>query len=215
MTRSLSVCGLALGTAIVLAPPALAQTQKQAPKIGDPPEALNVRLVGQNDLQGRTAYQPTIVKQDTRYIAYIGHHGGSGDFSKPLNTLNGQEELNGTSIVDVTDPKQPKYLAHIPGAVGDGEAGAAQMTRVCDGKSLGKGDLNKVYLLRAFGREGHETWDVTDPAKPKVLARLLGMTDTHKNYWECEGGIAYLVSTPPGWRTRMTQVTTSAIRRTR
>src|SRR5207248_722622 len=57
-----------------------------------------------------------------------------------------------------------------------------------------------------FGREGHETWDVTDPAKPKVLARLLGMTDTHKNYWECEGGIAYLVSTPPGWRTRMTQV---------
>jgi hypothetical protein len=206
MMRSLSVCALALGTAILLALPAMAQTQKQAPKIGDPPEALNVRLVGQNDLQGRTAYQPTIAKQGTRYIAYIGHHGGSGDFSKPLNTLNGQEELNGTSIVDVTDPKQPKYLAHIPGAVGDGEAGAAQMTRVCDGKSLGKGDPNKVYLLRAFGREGHETWDVTDPAKPKVLARMLGMTDTHKNYWECEGGIAYLVSTPPGWRTRMTQV---------
>ena len=31
-----------------------------------------------------------------------------------------------------------------------GEAGAAQMTRVCDGKSLGKGDPNRVYLLRAF-----------------------------------------------------------------
>ena len=40
MTRSLSVCGL--GTAIVLALPAMtvmAQTQKQAPKIGEPPEA--------------------------------------------------------------------------------------------------------------------------------------------------------------------------------
>src|SRR5437660_12819845 len=111
MTRSL--CGLAVGTAIVLALPAVAQTQKQAPKIGDPPEALNVRLVGHNDLQSRTAYQPTIVKQDSRYIAYIGHHGGSGDFSKSLNALNGQEELNGTSIVDVTEPKQPKYLAHI------------------------------------------------------------------------------------------------------
>src|SRR5215475_14753684 len=127
MTRSL--CGLAVGTAILLALPVMAQrvmaqtvmaqTQKQAPKIGDPPEALNVRLVGQNDLQGRTAYQPTIVKQDTRYIAYIGHHGGSGDFSQPPNPLTGQNELNGTSIVDVTDPKQPKYLAHIPGAVGD------------------------------------------------------------------------------------------------
>ena len=125
MTRSLPVCGLY--TAMLLALPAMtqtvmAQTQKQAPKIGDPPEALNVRLVGQNDLQGRTAYQPTIAKQGTRYIAYIGHHGGSGDFSTPLNPLTGQNELNGTSIVDVTDPKQPKYLAHIPGAVGDGEA---------------------------------------------------------------------------------------------
>ena len=71
-------------------------------------------------------------------------------------------------------PRQPKYLAHIPGAVGDGEAGAAQMTRVCDGRSLGKGDPDKVYLLRAFGREGHEIWDVTDPAKPKVITRLAG-----------------------------------------
>jgi len=32
------------------------------------------------------------------------------------------------------------------------------------------------------------------------------MSDTHKNYWECEGGVAYLVSTPPGWRARMTQI---------
>ncbi|MEA2937880.1 MAG: hypothetical protein QOC56_1384 [Alphaproteobacteria bacterium] len=204
--RGLTVAALAAAAALI-AIPAAAQTQKQAPKIGDPPEAMNMRLVGFNDLQGRTGYQPTIFKQGARYIAYIGHHGGNKDNPAPLNALNGQQELNGTSVVDVTDPKQPKYLAHIPGAVGDGEAGAAQMTRVCDGKTLGKGDPDKVYLLRAFGREGHETWDVTDPAHPKVLARLLGMSDTHKNYWECEaGGIAYLVSTPPGWRTRMTMV---------
>ena len=82
-----------------------------------------------------------------------------------INPLTGQNELNGTSILDVTDPKAPKYLAHIPGAVGDGEAGASQMTRVCDGKTLGKGDPNRVYLLRTFGREGHEIWDVTDPSQ--------------------------------------------------
>ena len=196
--------GVALAAAAaMLAASAAAQTRPQAPKLGDPPEALNMRLVGHNDLQGRSAYQPTIVKQGGRYIAYVGHHGASPG---PDNPLTGKSELNGTSIVDVTDPREPKYLAHIPGAVGDGEAGAAQMTRVCDGRSLGKGDPNRVYLLRTFGREGHETHDVTDPAKPKQLARILGMTDTHKNYWECEGGIAYLVSTPPGWRARMTQV---------
>src|SRR5947209_9088533 len=164
MTRSL--CGLAVGTAILLALPAVAQTQKQAPKIGDPPEALNVRLVGHNDLQGRTAYQPTIVKQDARYIAYIGHHGGSGDFSKPLNPLTHQNEFNGTSIVDVTDPKQPKYLAHIPAQEGLGEQGGAQMVRACDGKSLPKGDPSKTYLLRTFGSQGHEMWDVSKPESP-------------------------------------------------
>src|ERR1700676_5717289 len=92
----------------LIANPAIAQTRKEAPKIGDPPEAMNMRLVGYNDLQGRTAYQPTVFKQGGRYIAYIGHHGGSGAFAKPLNTLNGEAELNGTSIVDVPHPKQTR-----------------------------------------------------------------------------------------------------------
>ena len=121
---------------LVAAAPALAQPQK----IGDPPEAKNMRLVGYNDLQARSAYQPTIHKQGDRYIAYIGHHGGTPEVPKPINPLTGQPEFNGTSIVDVTDPAQPKYLAHIPGPEGLDEAGGAQMVRVCDGKTLPKGD---------------------------------------------------------------------------
>src|SRR5436190_19000231 len=70
----------------------------------------NMELVGYSDLQGRSAYQPTIHKQGDRWIAYIGHHGGT----QP-NALTGKPESNGTSLVDVTDPKQPKYLAHISG----------------------------------------------------------------------------------------------------
>ena len=74
-------------------------------------EKSNMELVGSNDLQGRSAYQPTIHKQGERWIAYIGHHAGT-----QLNSLTGKQESNGTSIVEVTDPKHPKYLAHIPGA---------------------------------------------------------------------------------------------------
>ena len=37
--------------------------------------AKNMKLEGYNDLQGRTAYQPTLQKQGARWIAYIGHHG--------------------------------------------------------------------------------------------------------------------------------------------
>ena len=76
-------------TAIALVAPASAQS----PKVGDPPEARDMRLVGMNDLQARSAYQPTIHRQGDRYIAYIGHHGGTPDVPKPINKLTGQPEL--------------------------------------------------------------------------------------------------------------------------
>jgi hypothetical protein len=179
----------------------------QIQKVGDPPEASNMRLVGHSDLQARSAYQPTIHHQGDRWIAYVGHHGGTDTVPKPVNPLTGQPEFSGTSIIDVTDPAHPRYLHHIPGLEGTYEAGGAQMVRVCDGKSLPKGDPNAVYMLRVFGGQAHEIWNVADPEAPKLLARLDGLRDTHKNWWECDTGIAFLVSGAPGWRTRrMTQV---------
>ena len=59
----------------------VASAQQQV--IGAPPEASNMRLVGSNDLQARSAYQPTIHHQGDRWIAYIGHHGGTDDDSRP------------------------------------------------------------------------------------------------------------------------------------
>src|SRR5215467_7787295 len=138
--------------------------------VGSAPEAKDMALVGFNDLQNRSAYQPVIHHQGDRFIAYVGHHGGTA-----LNPLTGRVEPNGTSVVDVTDPRNPKYLAHIPGsAAGTGEAGGAQMVRVCDGKDLPKGDPTKTYLLRTFGNQGHEILDVSDPAKP-VYIRDFGL----------------------------------------
>jgi hypothetical protein len=199
MTRALCFASLI----VIAAAPALAQQQK----VGSPPEAMNMRLVGYSDLQERSAYQPTIHKQGDRYIAYIGHHGGTPDVPKPVNKMTGAPEFNGTSIVDVTDPAHPKYLKHIPGLEGTYEEGGAQMVRVCDGKTLPKGDPNKFYLLRVFGGKAHEIWDVTDPSNPALLARIDGLRDTHKNWWECDTGIAYLVSGAPGWRVkRMTMI---------
>ena len=169
-----------------------------------PPEALNMRLVGYSDLQARTAYQPTIQKQGKRWIAYVGHHG-----DKKPNPLNGGKvEDNGTSIIDVSDPTQPKYLAHLPGDEGKAEQGGAQMVRVCAGADLPKADKAKFYMLRTFGNQAHEVWDVSDPARPSLLVTIgKGLKGTHKNFWECDTGIAYLVSGHPQWRTnRMTQI---------
>ena len=204
LPAGLSVTAMTLYPVLALAAPALAQ----APRIGDPPESSNMRLVGFNDLQARSAYQPIIHKQGDRYIAYIGHHGGTEAVPKPFNPLTRQAEFNGTSIVDVTDPRHPRYLAHIPGQEGLAEQGGAQMVRACDGRDLPKGEPGKTYLLRPFGGQGHQIWDVTRPESPSLITRVSwDLKDTHKSWWECDTGIAYLVSGVPSWRTRrMTEV---------
>ncbi len=185
-----AVIGLA-ALGFVLAPRASAQKSPAA-------EKSNMELVGWSDLQGRSAYQPLVHKQGDRFIAYIGHHGAA-----VLNPLTGKQEDNGTSLLDVTNPKQPKYLAHIPGAVGQAEAGGAQMVRVCDGSSLPRADRSKVYLLRSFGGQAHEIWDVTNPAAAQPDHG--GRQRTARHAQELVGmrhGIAYLVGGAPEWRTR-------------
>jgi hypothetical protein len=196
---------------LLLLAPMAAPATSPTPARGHAAEAHDMELVGHDDLQGRAAYQPTIHTQQGRVIAYVGHHGG-----RARNPLTNREEDNGTSIVDVTDPARPRYLAHIPGAVGGPERGGAQMVRVCDRQG-------KAYLLRTFGNNvpsaAHEVWDVSDPARPrKIVTVVAGLTSTHKNFWECDTGTAYLVSGdlatsdplqvgPSGWRTpRMTKI---------
>jgi hypothetical protein len=166
-------------------------------------ESWNMRVVGFHNLQARSAYQPTIVEQNGRWIAYIGLHGG-----QRMNPMNSQLENNGTAIVDVTDPREPKFLFHIPGERGEGEAGGGQMTRICSGKQLPKGDPSKFYMLRVFGDQAHEMWDVTVPEKPSRMNVIVGnLRSTHKSWWECDTGIAYLVSGPKDWRVRrMTKI---------
>jgi hypothetical protein len=178
---------------------AVAQTAPSAPVPAGKEDAFNMHLLGFEALQGRAAYQPTIVKQGSRYIAYIGHHGG-----KHMNPLIGKEEFNGTSIVDVTDPAKPKLLVHLTGQQNMADSGGAQMTRICTGAQLPQADKAKTYLLRAVGQQAHEIWDVTTPERPALLTKIGQgvLTDTHKSWWECDSGIAYMVTGDQGWHTR-------------
>jgi len=219
--RKLTLILLLALLSVVVAGGSLVTAHGRSPSATPPPpgpwdqqSAWNMELVGFNDLQGRSCYQPLVVNQNGRDIAYCGHHAGQAD-----NPLDGVKmENNGTSLVDVTDPRQPKYLFHIPGPAGSIDAGGSQMVRVCSGDVLpsnsreeAKRKHGKWYLLRTHGNssgvmtpiESQEIYDVTDPAHPAFLATIVGgLSNTHKNWWECDTGIAYLVANIPseGWR---------------
>jgi hypothetical protein len=168
-------------------------------------EQKNMRRVGHVDLQGRPSYQPNVIRYpDGRWIAFAGTHGGS----KPNPLKGGVVEQNGTMIIDVTDPSRPVEKFHIPVPAAGGQA---QMARMCLGAGIG-GPAKNVYLMRNIqgsSRSGYEIWDVTDVSNPKPVAALLGIRATHKLWWECNTGIAYMPgskNTPPLWRTPQSMV---------
>ncbi len=178
----------------------------------DPVANLDLRLVGRNDLQARSAYQPIVHAYGERRILFVGHHAGEA-----LNPATGLIERNGLSLVDVTEPARPTYLAHVPPT--GTEASGTQHVQVCDGRALPNGDDTKVYAIRTNGSLSYEVLDVTDPAAPVFVTTIAetgvssrpeserGDRETHKFQWDCASGIAYLNGTAAGWRvTRVLQV---------
>jgi len=169
-------------------------------------EAKNMHRLGHADLQGRDAYQPNVIEfPDGRTIAFVGTHSGSA----PNPLLPGSPvQPNGTMIIDVTDPQNPVQKFHIPVPVAGGQA---QMARMCLG-SANLGVPGNVYLMRniqgnAAQMSGYEVWNVTDVTNPQLVGAMRGLRNTHKQWWECNTGIAFMpgskdlpVGNPARWR---------------
>jgi hypothetical protein len=179
-------CGVSLtfGLAVV------AFSAGNALAIGQSGEQKDIRRVGHTDLQGRPAYHPNfIVYPDGRVILFVGTHGGS--MPNPLKA-GSPVELNGTMIIDVTDPKNPVEKFHIPAPA----AGAqTQSNRMCLGSDLPGGAPGHVYMMRnvqGSSASGYEVWDVTNVTNPTLAAAQRNLRNTHKHWWECNTGIAYL-----------------------
>src|SRR5947207_12387002 len=163
-------------------------------------EQKNMRRVGHVDLQGRPSYQPNvIVYPDGKTIAFAGTHGGS----KPNPLKGGAVEQNGVIIIDATNPEKPIEKFHIPVPVAGGQS---QSVRMCLGSDLPKGIPGHVYLLRnvqGSSASGSEVWDVTNVSNPTSAGEMRGLRITHKMWWQCNTGIAYLPGSKnvaPLWR---------------
>jgi hypothetical protein len=174
-------------------------------------ERQNMDRLGHTDLQGRPSYQPNVIQYpDGRWMLFVGMHSGvpSGRVTScPQGTLpnplNGNAcENNGTMIIDVSDPRKPVEQFLIPAPAG----GQAQMTRMCLGSVLPGGQADHVYLLRNVqggASSGYELWDVTNVKAPALKHAITGIRSTHKDWWECSTGIAYMPGSKnadPLWR---------------
>ena len=154
---------LALTVGLALLMHAAARAEEQ--KIGAPPEASNMRLVGYDDLQGRSAYQPTIHHQGDRWIAYIGHHGGTDDVAEPVNPITGKAEPNGTSIIDVSDPAKPTKVAEVKTPEGT----LSHKVRVENGIMLVNREIYPIGRKDPDFKGGLEVFDITKPASPRHI----------------------------------------------
>ena len=148
-------------------------------------EALNVRLVGHNDLQGRDSLQ-VVLKGN---FAFVGHHRG-----EEMNPLTGRVEPNGTTILDVSNSRSPKIVKHIPGRKGAESRAVQVAVKYFDGKD---------YLLRCQESgefTGFEIWDISDKEAPKMISTIGPLEAAHKGWWDVKTGYVYLSGIQPGWK---------------
>ena len=101
-------------------------------------------------------------------------------------------------IVDVTRPNQPIEKFHIPGpGRRRPDAVGAHVPRLRPSRG---GAAGRVYLMRnvqGSAASGYEVWDVTNVSNPFMVGAMRGLSNTHKHYWECQTGIAYLPGSVP------------------
>jgi len=163
--------------------------------VGNGSAALNTRLVGSHDLQGRSALE-VCVRGDW---CFIGHLPG-----KHRNPLTGKDEPNGTSILNIADPARPELVAHIPPEQDDDTCRAVQFARR-DGRDYIVRVSEHEGAKSASGRKALEIFDVSDRAKPALVAAITEtpngpLTWAHKGWWDAASGMYFVSVGEKGFR---------------
>jgi hypothetical protein len=223
MVRGVAVMVLAMAaTGCGATSPGPAADDAAADPMSDGAE--NVRLVGYNDLQGRQSLQLT-TRSDAANgnWAYVGHQPNDRPNSEEpqMNPITGQAEINGTSIIDITDPAKPTIKWHIPGI---SRANHRHVGVVYDYKHDSSG---RDYLVRSSdtGEDFRfQIFDITDratnPQAIKLVSEITGtppnscgpgcggkfITRAHKGFWSEESGYYYTASGEPGFRNTLLHI---------
>ena len=122
----------------------------------------------------------------TILLPYVGHQPNArgGDEERLLNPITGELEINGTSLIDISDPTEIKLVAEIrgtpPDSCGPGCGGPFKYRA-----HKGYWSQESGYYYTASGEPGFrntslQIWDLRDPSNPKFAARawLPGLKET-------------------------------------
>ena len=146
-------------------------------------QAMNMRPVGYSDLDGRRGgFKMAIKNVNGRWYMYMAHlwH-------------------DGFSILDVTDPRNPKVLKFVQGPENTWNIQVTlhdnlMITALQRKPPDWGGDPQKPFA------EGVLLWDISDPANPKQLSQWkTGDSGTHRNSYP-GGKYAYLSAAAKGYR---------------
>ncbi|MBT8146350.1 MAG: hypothetical protein KJN90_05810 [Gammaproteobacteria bacterium] len=182
-------------------------------------DSLNVELVGYHPLQGRQALQIT-TKSDSANgnWAYIGHVPNSRTGEATLNPITGRQEWNGTSIVDISNPSDPRLVWHIPNQ----ENANSRSVSVVYDYGFNSQPAERDYLIRnmeAGDDLKFQIFDITDratnPASIELVSEITATPENscgpgcggklinraHKGYWSQDTGLFYSAAGEPGFRT--------------
>lgn len=142
--------------------------------------AKNFEPVGYTDLDGRPAFKMSIKEQDGRWYLFAAHIFHSG-----------------LTVLDVTDPKNPRPLTFIPE---DPNSFTLQVDLSGDIMitSLEKNFLDPTTQGKPFS-EGVQIWNIKNPENPKRLGHFkTGGTGTHRNFY-AGGQYMHLAAGMPGY----------------
>jgi hypothetical protein len=241
--RKYSICTTASALCLGLLIPFAACSSRPAPPPANEAadatadEAENVRLVGYSDMQGRYALQVT-TKSDAANgnWVYVGHVPQPRRQEGLFNPITRQNEWNGTSILEISDPANPKLVWHIPN---DRSANSRSASVVYD-YGFDSNPPGRDYLVRNSESSGDlrfQIFDITtrdtDPSQISLVAEITGTPvnscgrgcggqfddapapregakypapRSHKGHWSQTSGLFYAATNEPGFHSTILHI---------
>jgi hypothetical protein len=150
--------------------------------------AWNVEAIGYNDVDGRPAFKLALHKAGDRWYLYTGQFWHSG-----------------FSIIEVTDPANPRFVRFIEGPPNTWTL----QVQIADGKLV----TSQEKIMEGWGHtpgeswgDGFELWDLEDPENPELLSHWkTGGDGTHRNYYD-GGRYVYATGLPEGYQGNILQI---------